>query len=103
MLRIKKNDIVMVTSGKDKGKTGKVLFIDVCGGRSVVEGINLAKKHVRKSQQNQQGGIVQIEKPVSLSNIMPFCKSCNRPVRVGVNVAKDNQKIRICKRCKLPL
>ena len=103
MLRIKKNDIVMVTSGKDKGKTGKVLFIDACGLRAAVEGINLAKKHVRRSQENQQGGIIQIERPVSLSNIMPFCKSCNRAVRVGFSVAKDKQKLRICKRCKQPL
>lgn len=103
MLRIKKNDIVMVTSGKDKGKTGKVLFIARDVTRAAVEGINLVKKHMRKTQENQQGGVLQVERPVSLSNIMPFCKSCNRPVRVGFSISKDKTKLRICKRCKQPL
>ncbi|OGX31527.1 MAG: 50S ribosomal protein L24 [Omnitrophica WOR_2 bacterium RIFCSPLOWO2_12_FULL_46_30] len=103
MLRIKKNDIVMVTSGKDKGKTGKVLFIARDLTRAAVSGINLVKKHMRKTQENQQGGVVQVERPVSLSNIMPFCKNCNRPVRVGISISKDKTKLRICKKCKQPL
>lgn len=100
MLRIKKNDTVMVTSGKDKGKTGKVLRVFKNEGKALVEGINLAKKHIRRTQENQQGGVVEIPRPVSLSNIMPFCKNCNRPVRVGFSIAKDKSKARICKKCK---
>ena len=100
MLRIKKNDIVMVTSGKDKGKTGKVLQIGREASRALVEGVNLVKKHIRRSKENQQGGIIQTERPVSLSNIMLLCKNCNRPVRIGYQAAKDNTKIRFCRKCK---
>lgn len=100
MLKIKKNDIVMVTSGKDRGKTGKVLRIFKGQSRTVIEGINLIKKHIRKTQENQQGGIVAMERPISLSNIMFFCKNCNRPVRVGFAVSKEAIKSRFCKRCK---
>ena len=100
MLRIKKNDIVMVTSGKDKGKTGKIIRVFAQEGRVLVEGINLVKKHVRRTREDQKGGVIQIERPVSASNVMPFCKNCNRPVRIGVNINKDTTKSRICKRCK---
>jgi len=100
MLRIKKNDIVMVTSGKDKGKTGKIIRVFAQECRVLVEGINLVKKHVRRTREDQKGGVIQIERPVSVSNVMPFCKNCSRPVRIGVNINKDTTKSRICKRCK---
>lgn len=103
MLRIKKNDIVMVTSGKDKGKTGKVLHVYTQKSRVLVEGINRVKKHMRRTQENQQGGIVEVERPISFSNVMYYCKNCNRPIRVGFSVAKDMVKARICKRCKQTL
>lgn len=103
MLRIKKNDVVMVTSGKDRGKTGKVLLIYKSQSRALVEGVNLVKKHIRRTQQDQKGGIVSMERPLSLSNIMPFCKSCNRPARVSFNVASDKSKIRLCRKCKTPI
>ena len=103
MLRIKKNDIVMVTSGKDKGKTGKVLHVFYQESRVLVEGINKAKKHMRRTQENQQGGIVEVERPLSLSNVMYYCKNCNRPVRLGFSIAKDAAKVRVCKRCKQTL
>lgn len=100
MLRIKKNDIVMVTSGKDKGKTGKVLQVGRESSRALVEGVNLAKKHIRRTKENQQGGVIQTERPVSLSNIMLLCKNCNRPVKIGYLIAKDNTKARFCRKCK---
>lgn len=103
MLRIKKNDIVMVTSGKDKGKTGKVLHVYTQKSRVLVEGINRVKKHMRRTQENQQGGVVEVERPISFSNVMYYCKNCNRPIRVGFSVAKDKAKARICKRCKQTL
>lgn len=99
MFRIKKNDIVMITSGKDKGKSGRVLQLDRDASCALVEGINLVKKHVRRIKDSQQGGIMQVERPLPLSNIMPFCKNCNRPVKVGYRIAQDKTKSRFCRRC----
>ncbi len=103
MLRIRKNDIVMVTSGKDKGKTGKVLSVSKDTSRILVEGINRMKKHMRRTQENQKGGVVEIERPLSFSNVMFYCKNCNRPVKIGFSNSKDNTKVRFCKRCKQTL
>jgi large subunit ribosomal protein L24 len=100
MLRIKKGDIVWVTKGKDKGKSGKVINIIPATKRALVEGVNMVKKHKRKTRQDEQGGIVSIELPVSLSNIMPFCKQCGRGVRVSFSILKDGSKTRLCKKCK---
>jgi large subunit ribosomal protein L24 len=100
MLRIKKGDIVSVIKGKDKGKKGKVIQVFPDKKRALVEGINMVKKHKRQTSQNQQGGIVSIETPISLSNIMLFCKQCDRAVRVGFNILKDGSKARFCKACK---
>ena len=100
MWRIKKNDVVMVTSGKDKGKTAKVLRAYRDTSRVLLEGVNLVKKHVRRTQENQQGGIVRMERPISISNVMFFCKNCNRPVKTGFSLSKDGVKSRFCKRCK---
>ncbi len=100
MLKIKKGDLVQVTKGKDRGKSGKVLRTLLSTKRVIVEGINLVKKHKRQTRQDQQGGIVSIESPISISNLMFFCKHCNKPVRLGFVVSKDNTKSRICKSCK---
>ena len=100
MNKIKKNDIVYVLSGKDKGKTGKVFRVNAKDSRAFVEGINYVKKHMRKSKQDQQGGIVQKESPIQLSNISLLCKTCNKPASVGINVLADGSKARYCKRCK---
>lgn len=99
MLRIRKDDIVSVIAGKDKGKTGKVLEVLPSQARALVENINLVKKARRRTQQNQQGGIVDIEMPIHLSNLMLMCKPCNKPVRFRVSVMKDGVKIRECKKC----
>jgi len=100
MLKIKKGDIVQLIKGKDKGKKGKIISILPEGKRAIVEALNLAKKHKRQTRQDQQGGIVSIEAPISVSNLMLVCKNCNRPVRVGITVNKDNTKARFCKACK---
>lgn len=99
MLRIKKNDIVAVITGKDKGKQGKVLEVFPRQWRAVVENINLVKKARRRTQQNQQGGIVAIEGALHLSNLMLVCKQCNKPVRFKVFVLKDGTRMRQCKKC----
>lgn len=100
MLKIKKGDTVQVVKGDDKGKKGKVLNILPGAKRAIVEGVNLVKKHKRRTQQDQQAGIVSIESPVSLSNLMFLCKRCNLPVKVGFMVLKDGTKSRSCKSCK---
>jgi len=100
MFKIKKGDTVQIIAGKDKGKKGKVLGLLPEGRRALVEGLNLVKKHKRQTRQDQQGGIVSVEAPLSISNLMLFCKQCNRPVRVGITVLKDGTKSRFCKSCK---
>jgi large subunit ribosomal protein L24 len=100
MQKIKKNDIVQITKGKDKGKQGKVIDIIDDGKRAIVEGLNFAKKHKRQSRQDQKGGIISIEMPLSISNLMVFCKHCSKPSRMGAVVAKDGTKSRVCKACK---
>lgn len=100
MLRIKKNDQVMVIAGKDKGKTGKVLQVLPEQQRAVVEHINLVKKAQRKTQQNQQGGFVNIEAPIHISNIMLVDKKTNKPTRFGVSILKDGSRVRVSKKSK---
>ena len=100
MLRIRKNDIVSVMTGKDKGKKGKVLHVDAEKGYCVVEGINFVKKHMRRTSQENQGGIIQIEKPIHISNVALYCKTCDKAVKTGINILKDNTKTRFCKKCK---
>ena len=97
MAKIKKNDTVMVVSGKDKGKTGKVLILSA--NKVIVEGANFVKKHVKKQREDQQGGILQKEAPIAISNIALFCKKCNAPCKVGYSILKDGSKSRYCKKC----
>jgi large subunit ribosomal protein L24 len=100
MYKIRKGDTVQVIKGRDNGKKGKVINILPRGKRALVEGINLVKKHKRQTRQDQQGGIISIEAPISISNLMIFCKQCSRPVRVGFTNLKDGSKSRFCKDCK---
>ncbi len=100
MNKIKKNDIVYVLSGRDRGKTGKVFRVFSKKDRALVEGVNYVKKHARKTKQDQQGGIVQKESPIHLSSLALLCKRCNKPARVGINVLADGTRSRYCKRCK---
>jgi len=98
MLGIKKNDKVMVIAGKDKGKTGRVLRIFPESNKVLVEKINIAKKAHRRTQQDQQGGFVEIEVPLHISNVMLVDKKTNQPTRFGVKVLKDGTKVRISKK-----
>jgi len=100
MNKIKKNDIVYVLSGRDRGKTGKVFMVFPDKGRALVEGINYVKKHARKTKQDQQGGIVQKESSINMSNLALFCKTCNKYMHVGISVLTDGTKSRYCKKCK---
>lgn len=96
---IKKNDTVRVIAGKDKGKTGKVLRVIPKKGRAVVEKLNIVKRHLRPSEQARQGGILEREAPIEMSNLMVICSKCTDPTRVGYRVLDDDKKVRFCKKC----
>lgn len=98
-IRIKKNDRVKVLTGKDKGKTGKVLFVDKKNSRVVVEGINIVKKTRRPDQQNQKGGIMDIEAPLNISNVMVVCTKCDETVRVKKRKLENGKNVRTCGKC----
>lgn len=100
MQKIKKNDVVHVLAGRDRGKSGKVFRVMAKDGKALVEGINYVKKHMRKTKENQQGGIVHKESPIDLSNLTLFCKTCNKPAHVGMHELADGTKSRYCKKCK---
>ena len=90
----------MALAGKDRGKTGKVLRVFPQKQTVIVEGVNFVKKCMRKTRQDQQGGIVQRENPMRISNLAIYCKSCNRPARVGLSILSDGTKSRFCRKCK---
>ena len=98
-MNIKKDDKVIVLSGKDKGKQGKVLIADPKGLKVVVEGVNVATKHQKPRQQGVPGGIVKKEAAIDASNVMLVCKKCGKPARYGWKVNADGSKTRICKKC----
>lgn len=96
---VKKNDTVMVTTGKDKGKTGKVLRIVKKKDRLVVEKVNMIKRHVKPSQKSK-GGIMERESPIHVSNVMVFCDKCSKPVKIGRKTLEDGKKVRFCRKCE---
>jgi large subunit ribosomal protein L24 len=98
-VHVKKGDLVMVISGKDAGKKGKVLSVDRAKGRVIVEGVNIVKRHTRPTPKMPQGGIIEKEAPVASSNVMLFCNKCNRPTRIGKQFLADGTKTRVCKKC----
>ena len=97
---IRKNDIVTVITGEEKGKTGKVLSIDLDAGRVLVEGVNFIWKHLRRSQQHPHGARIQKEASVHLSNVKIVCQSCNKPTRAVSKKLEDGGRARICKKCR---
>jgi large subunit ribosomal protein L24 len=100
MLHIKKNDQVIVTAGKDRGKQGKVLAVFPATNRAVVENVNFIKRHTRPNpQRNIKGGVVEREGSVHLSNLQVICGECNQQARIGFTILADGSKIRVCKKC----
>jgi large subunit ribosomal protein L24 len=98
-VRVKKDDKVKIIAGKDKGKIGKVLKTDRKKARVLVENINKVKRHTRPNAQNRQGGIVEREAPIDLSNVMLLCNKCMAPARVKMQILEDGKKMRICRKC----
>ena len=98
-MKIRKNDTVLVITGKDKGKKGKVRFAYPKDKRVIVEGINFIKKHSRARGRVRQAGIIDFEAPIHVSNVMLLCDKCNHPVRIGSRFLEDGRKVRICRSC----
>jgi large subunit ribosomal protein L24 len=96
---VKKNDQVMVMAGKEKGKSGKLLRVIAKKDGALIEKVNFVKRHSRPSGQNRQGGIIEKEAPVPLSNIMIICAKCAVPVKVGRKILEDGKRVRYCKKC----
>lgn len=98
-LSIKREDTVVVLSGRDKGKRGRVLSVIPAKKMLVVERINMVKRHMKPSKRYQQGGIIEKESPISLSKAMLVCPKCDKPTRIANKALADRRKLRACKKC----
>ena len=97
-MNIKKDDKVIVLSGKDKGKQGEVLVAEPKAGKVIVKGVNVATKHQKPQKQGQEGGIIKVETPIYASKVMLVCPKCGKATRVGHKIV-DGKKTRVCKKC----
>jgi large subunit ribosomal protein L24 len=98
-VHVRRGDTVAVIAGRERGKRGKVLRVLPIGGRVLVEKINMIKKHQRPTQKLRQGGIIERESPLALSNVLVVCSRCDKPSRSGIKTLADGRKVRVCKRC----
>ncbi|MBC8318574.1 MAG: 50S ribosomal protein L24 [Desulfobulbaceae bacterium] len=96
---IKLNDKVEVIAGKDKGRVGKVITVYPKLNKAKVEKINMVKRHTKPSAHNQQGGIIEMEAPIDVSNLMLICSKCTKTVRIKKEILEDGTKVRVCKKC----
>lgn len=99
-MKIRKSDIVLIITGKDKGKKGKVRFVFPDNERLLVEGINFVKKHTKARKAVKQAGILEREEPIHRSNVMLICSKCDHPVQVGYRILDGDKKVRFCRSCK---
>ncbi len=95
---VRKGDQVYVLSGNDRGKVGEVLRVDAAAGKVIVQGVNRVFKHLRPSRQHPQGGRIQKEMPISISNVLPVDPKTNQPTRVAFRIGEDGSKQRIAKK-----
>ena len=98
-MNVRKGDTVIVLSGKDKGKQGKVLHSSPKAGKVIVEGVNVAMKHKKPRKQNEEGGILKMETPIYACKVMRVCPKCDAPTRPAHKVLADGKKVRVCKKC----
>ncbi|MBX3304702.1 MAG: 50S ribosomal protein L24 [Nitrospira sp.] len=96
--RIRKGDTVVVISGRERGKTGKVMSVDLRAGKVVVEKLNIIKRHTKPNQKAKQGGILEREAPLQISNVMFFCPVTQKPTRVGIRTQADGRRVRFSKK-----
>jgi large subunit ribosomal protein L24 len=99
-LSIKKNDTVLVITGKEKGKKGRVIAVDQEDGKILIERVNVIKRHLKPSKKYTQGGIIEKEAPLHISNVMLLCPKCGKPTRIANTFLSDGEKVRTCKKCK---
>lgn len=99
VMRIRKNDVVMVIAGSEKGKKGRVIEALPQDGKVLVEKVKIVKRHQRPTPQQREGGIIEKEAPIQVSNVMIFCTKCDRPVRIAAKFLEDGKKVRACRRC----
>ncbi|MGB4069542.1 MAG: 50S ribosomal protein L24 [Nitrospira sp.] len=96
--RIRKGDTVVVVTGRERGKTGKVLSVDLQAGKVVVEKLNIVKRHTKPNQKAKQGGILEREAPLQISNVMFFCPVTQKPTRIGIRILEDGRRVRFSKK-----
>jgi len=99
-MKIKQGDIVKILSGKYKGKEGKVMQILVDEKRIVVDGVNVAYKHMKSRRSGESGQKIQFFAPVDISNVQLICAKCKQATRVAIKTSDDKKKVRVCKKCK---
>jgi len=97
-MHVKTNDIVIVLSGRDKGKQGKVMSVDPKGEKAIVQGVNVAKRHKKPRKEGEPGGIISQETPIYVSKIMRVCPKCSKPTKPA-HIFEDDKKLRVCKKC----
>ena len=98
-MHVKTNDTVVVLSGRDKGKQGKVMSTDPKAGKVIVEGVSVAKRHKKPRKQGEPGGIITMETPIYASKVMRVCPKCDKPTKPAHSVDDDGKKVRVCKKC----
>ena len=96
---IKKNDKVIILTGKEQGKIGTVLKVNSEKQRAIVEKVNMVKRHTKPGTAKSQGGIIEKEAPVHISNLMLVCNKCAEPTRIGKRILEDGSRARVCKKC----
>jgi large subunit ribosomal protein L24 len=99
-MKIKRDDTVVITTGKDSGKKGKVRHVWPDKERVIVDGANMIKRHSRARRAARQAGIIELEAPIHVSNVMLVCSKCNKPTRVGFQFLADGKRVRVCKSCQ---
>ncbi len=99
-MKIRKNDTVIIIAGKDKGKRGKVRNALPDEERVIVEGANMIKRHSRAHKAARQAGIIELEAPIHVSNVMFLCDKCGKPTRVSFRFLADGKRVRVCKSCR---
>jgi large subunit ribosomal protein L24 len=97
---LKIDDQVEIIAGKDKGRVGKITRVLPDENKAIVESLNMIKRHTKPNMANQQGGIIEKEAPIHVSNLMLVCSKCAKPVRIKMNVLEDGSKVRVCKKCE---
>ena len=99
-MRIRKDDTIVIITGKDRGKKGKVRRAFPNADRVVVEGLNMIKRHSRARRATRQAGIIELEAPIHVSDVMLICNKCGNPTRVNFRLLDDGKKVRVCNSCR---